>query len=693
MTQKVLTKIKKKDSDGTDDLLGDDHHSSSATEGVKRNPFHVDILKKNKKGKISHRKDEQKTEAMQCPGTSAHDNGISGEGEKESDAMDSNISHASDHGSENLNSNSGHVANGSHTDVKAENDQASNTVAGAALKSSSWSILNTLFNWQGRIKPFFITVAKSIFLIWCCTCLKLVRTCQTVSKCFLNLGNILLLALMVWLDCILRGMDSFVRMGTTSFFSIVWFSIFSLIAMIGILKFLLVLGIAVLIGVLVGFVISLLIVAVSGAFFLWAYGSFWTTSIVIFSAGLAFALSCQRLALLFTTVYSVYCAETYVGWLGVVLGLNLSFITSDAFGYYLKNNIEEFKAEQADGIHVEPHFFSSEAHYSCSDIGSGQAAGHSANSEITSEVEIVRLFNCTNHYSAFGLPRYQQVDVSALKREYRKKARLVHPDKNMGNEKAAQAFMKLQSAYEALLDPVKKKAYDDELRKEEMKSYFAQFRSGKVQNGSVPEGSAPSDGDGEEPVGESRKIACKKCGGSHMWFPTKKSPLKARWCQDCNDFHEAKDGEGWVEQSSHALLFGMLQKVDVPVAYVCVEEKVFDATEWFVCQGIRCPPNTHKTSFQVNTRTKKKHRRESILSHKTKASGFSLGSVTDEEFFEWLHNAMQSGMSESFSSFGGRSQTDSAETSPKTSPKNGHNAAGGGVGNSNRRRKRVKKFW
>jgi len=34
---------------------------------------------------------------------------------------------------------------------------------------------------------------------------------------------------------------------------------------------------------------------------------------------------------------------------------------------------------------------------------------------------------------------------------------------------------------QVLLDPVKKKAYDDELRKEEMKSYFSQFRSQKVQ--------------------------------------------------------------------------------------------------------------------------------------------------------------------------------------------------------------------
>jgi hypothetical protein len=32
--------------------------------------------------------------------------------------------------------------------------------------------------------------------------------------------------------------------------------------------------------------------------------------------------------------------------------------------------------------------------------------------------------------------------------------------------------------------------------------------------------------------------------------------------QDCKEFHQAKDGDGWVEQSSQPVLFGMLQKVN-----------------------------------------------------------------------------------------------------------------------------------
>lgn len=31
--------------------------------------------------------------------------------------------------------------------------------------------------------------------------------------------------------------------------------------------------------------------------------------------------------------------------------------------------------------------------------------------------------------------------------------------------------------------------------------------------------------------------------------------------KECKDFHQAKDGDGWVEQSSQPFLFGLLQKV------------------------------------------------------------------------------------------------------------------------------------
>lgn len=108
-------------------------------------------------------------------------------------------------------------------------------------------------------------------------------------------------------------------------------------------------------------------------------------------------------------------------------------------------------------------------------------------------------------------------------------------------------------------------------------------------------GFAHSEGDGEDFFGEPRRIACKRCNSFHIWLQTKKPKSRARWCQvyytfvtviwlpmlgelifllflfcgfyifkECKDFHQAKDGDGWLEQAFHPLLFGLLQKVTVP---------------------------------------------------------------------------------------------------------------------------------
>lgn len=146
-------------------------------------------------------------------------------------------------------------------------------------------------------------------------------------------------------------------------------------------------------------------------------------------------LSHERLTLLIATVYSVYCAWTYVGWLGLFLALNLSFISSDILIYYLKNNINHPQrsnrpSEQSAGMEGRPGFFNGESfHATFSETAPGISADRSpgvpstsgADSELTSEEEVIRLLNCTDHYSVLGLSRYENVDVSLLKREYRKK--------------------------------------------------------------------------------------------------------------------------------------------------------------------------------------------------------------------------------------------------------------------------------
>ncbi|KAM1083176.1 hypothetical protein ACFX19_022016 [Malus domestica] len=574
------------------------------------------------------------------------------------------------------------------------------------LKASALPFLKMASEWLQRHEPMFLTVKSTALYARDYVKTKFEQAYPIVLKWLMQFGGILFLLSMAWLDCTVRGIDSLARMGTTSFFSVIWCSILSVVAMAGMFKFLIVLVFAALIGLFVGLMLSILVVAFCGALLLWFYGSFWTTGFAIFLGGLAFTLSHERIALSIATVYSVYCAWTYVGWLGLLLGLNLSFISSDCLIYFLKNNVNQQRRpngspEQTSGIPGQPDFFNSEqAHASSSenvplfsaDRSQGVPSTSSTDSEITSEDEVVRLLNCTDHYSALGFSRYENVDVSLLKREYKKKAMLVHPDKNMGNEKAAEAFKKLQNAYEILLDSLKRKTYDDELRREELLNIFCRFQSTSQKNGGhgvFPPGFAHPEADGEDPFGDSRRISCNKCGNFHVWVLTRKSKSQARWCQDCKDFHQAKDGDGWVEQYSQPFFFGMLQKIDAPSAFVCADSKIYNATEWYICQGMRCPANTHKPSFHVNTSVTSKHN-----TGKGTSSGQTGGrmptsnleeNMTEEEFFEWLQNAVQTGMFENFGT-GTSPESPSAKSAPGTK------SGGSTSGSANKRKKKGKKW-
>ncbi|KAJ4968257.1 hypothetical protein NE237_014958 [Protea cynaroides] len=585
-----------------------------------------------------------------------------------------------------------------------EGSVLSDTVIWKSLEASALSIFNTATGWIERQKPLFFIIITTIFDACGYAQLKFKEAYPIVWRWLVQIGKLMLLISMIWLDCSLRGLDSLLRLGTTSFFAVIWCSILSLVAMIGIFKFLIVMAIAALVGVFVGFTLAILFVVISASVLLWLYGSFWTTGIVILLGGVAFTLSYERVALVITTLYSIYCAKTSVGWLGLLLGLNLSFISSDILVYFLKNNMDKRarsyrNTEQMSGMQGQPYSYDEAVHPSSSESASmrstdrsaGEASTSRVDTELTSEDEVVRLLNCTDHYSALGFSRYENIDVSILKREYRKKAILVHPDKNMGNEKAAEAFKKLQNAYEVLLDSLKRKAYDDELRREEILDCLRRFQSASQRNGRHGLFSSrfthPADGD--DPQGDSRRIACKKCGNFHIWVHTCKSKARARWCQDCKDFHQAKDGDGWVEQSFQPFLFGLLQKVDAPSAYVCVESRIYDATEWFICQGMQCPANTHKPSFHVNTSIISKHSNAKQTGSGQKGGGmpsFNMEeNLTEEEFFEWLQNAMQSGM---FEAAGGSSSTGS----PTSQTGNYSKSGASGSGNS-KRKKKGRKQW
>lgn len=306
----------------------------------------------------------------------------------------------------------------------------------------------------------------------------------------------------LWLESSLRGLKSLLQLSSTAYFLLLWCSFLSMTAISGLLYVIIGSGIACLAGLLLGFAPAIFIAAILGATMLWIYGSFWITGALIIIGGSLFTLNHAHLAILITTIYSMYCAKVRGGWLGLILCVNMAFISNDILIHLLKVSVKEDEKGCFDDRTEER-----KRNNFCNGHGSTGSNGKqrkSPKSRPTGESscdqfvqkheelptsnlaeaspsvgeEVLRIINSSDYYATLGLSRYENIDFAVLKRNYRKKAMLVHPDKNMGNPVAEESFKKLQSAYEVLSDLMKKNTYDMELRTEELtRSLHQNFQS------------------------------------------------------------------------------------------------------------------------------------------------------------------------------------------------------------------------
>lgn len=240
------SKSKKKEPDVkgvADEILGGEHLKSPLTEGASKTSVTGDGRKKNKKSRNAPKKDEPKVNDVRVE-PPFPDSSVSGECMENVPRdfdRDFDMSRVSSHSSGNHDTAFNHTVNGSSTAGRNNKLEFSHVVVLESLRHYALSILRTSRGWLERQKPVFTAVVRNVYKVRDYIQVKLVQAYPIVLKWLFHLGNIMLLVSMVWLDSAVRGMDSFLRMGATSFFSILWFSILSVIAMIGIFKFLLVL--------------------------------------------------------------------------------------------------------------------------------------------------------------------------------------------------------------------------------------------------------------------------------------------------------------------------------------------------------------------------------------------------------------------------------------------------------------------
>lgn len=68
----------------------------------------------------------------------------------------------------------------------------------------------------------------------------------------------------------------------------------------------------------------------------------------------------------------------------------------------------------------------------------------------------------SDHYAALGLG--SDASLADIKKAFRQKAALFHPDRNAAADASAR-FREVQEAYDVLADPTKRQAYDDNRRR------------------------------------------------------------------------------------------------------------------------------------------------------------------------------------------------------------------------------------
>lgn len=174
----------------------------------------------------------------------------------------------------------------------------------------------------------------------------------------------------------------------------------------------------------------------------------YTEIIFVKNTGYLFSLNHARLVVLLATVYSIYCVNLRVGWIGVFVSVNLAFLSNDMFSYLLQwcDNLRAStpSEDQKESESFTEADFSGDGEYSTPKDEGEKVNSYKSSVETTvtssfvnkqnesstkrvvceeanSSNEMKRILSSKDHYEVLGFFRHKTTDAILLKKEYRKK--------------------------------------------------------------------------------------------------------------------------------------------------------------------------------------------------------------------------------------------------------------------------------
>lgn len=132
-----------------------------------------------------------------------------------------------------------------------------------------------------------------------------------------------------------------------------------------------------------------------------------------------------------------------------------------------------------------------------------------------------------HYYELLGVP--QDASVEEIRSAYRQRALVLHPDRNPGDEQAAQLFSEISQAYEALVDPARRAAYDAACR--QPRPWWADLMDAAAETLTVLDGVRAA----FEAPALHKRSSCPACqGAGEIVFEL--GPLRmARSCSSCEE--------------------------------------------------------------------------------------------------------------------------------------------------------------